>query len=777
MGLLSSIHKESIINLLSQTTKSSYILAFSDENGNLLEVVSESKHIMQFHIAILKSEPITSFFSIPNCKNLNELYKEPHKEGSLNQSAKFCSNNRAESLSEVANFMTSLHLSDLTIFRINPALFAAMISLNSYYHHLSSIRNQRIAITDNKGKLLAYTMPFNDIFPSSQKKLLGTNLSDILTIEQTESNSEETDSTELTEIIRINKGKEWSNFFKPILNSSTALNIDDNGNLIIANSSETEYSYLELVSGLNTDLSDFSIECGGIVTKGSTANIIIRGVSSDSIPMIQINPPDYLGYNISTIVNRLLLKKSAIPVGICDNIKIIENEPFLLSINKHDTKYTIKYNSKDEIVWNDNYPFSAKSFDRIYLFLRPNSSLTLSSFSIMSGPTLSVSARNSQPAIATTSFNENERFFHVHKRTEVWNDQMVQQYVFEEITDLKKNIINLERETERLSLLASEKDYIIGKSTSIMTINKNLSKVAKANLTVLIEGETGTGKDVLAKRIHMLSDRRDKPFIKIDCASIPGSLLESELFGHEKGAFTGAVSARKGRFELADGGIVFIDEISNIPINLQVKLLSVIQDKCIQRIGGLKKISLDIKFICATNIQISTLIKTGKLREDLSYRINQYRISLPPLRERREDIPLLSEYFLKEASAIYKREFNGFSEKTMAILCSLSWPGNIRELRNEILRMALLSEKPIIDDKLLFLNTNCKDLLRIKNRRKKRAKISEEMFVSSVKEFGGNVRKISEHLSIGRPLVYKLLKKSGINLDELRLNNTSRIKN
>jgi two-component system response regulator PilR (NtrC family) len=231
---------------------------------------------------------------------------------------------------------------------------------------------------------------------------------------------------------------------------------------------------------------------------------------------------------------------------------------------------------------------------------------------------------------------------------------------------------------------------IIGKSEKIQKVFELIKKIANSKSTVLITGESGTGKELVARAIHHNSDRRNKPFVSISCGAIPETLLESELFGHQKGAFTGADSDKKGLFEIADGGTFFLDEVTESPPSIQSKLLRVLQEKEFKRVGGVKDIKVDVRVIAATNKDLHNLIIDGKFREDLYYRLNVIPIELPPLRDRREDISLLVSHFINKYNSINKKDIKGISPKAMELLERYIWRGNIRELENVIERAVTL---------------------------------------------------------------------------------------
>src|SRR5271157_2007416 len=232
---------------------------------------------------------------------------------------------------------------------------------------------------------------------------------------------------------------------------------------------------------------------------------------------------------------------------------------------------------------------------------------------------------------------------------------------------------------------------IIGQSRAIRNVLEQVSIVAPTDATVLLHGETGTGKELVADAIHNLSRRRGRPFVRVNCAAIPSGLLESDLFGHEKGAFTGALMQKKGRFEIADRGSLFLDEIGDISLELQPKLLRAVQEQEFERLGSAKTIKVDVRIIAATHRDLRAMIRDEKFREDLFYRFNVFPIEIPPLRERREDIPLLVNYFVSKVARRMRRHIESIPKRAMEMLTNCPWKGNIRELANVIERAVILT--------------------------------------------------------------------------------------
>ncbi|MEW5977951.1 MAG: sigma 54-interacting transcriptional regulator [Acidobacteriota bacterium] len=237
--------------------------------------------------------------------------------------------------------------------------------------------------------------------------------------------------------------------------------------------------------------------------------------------------------------------------------------------------------------------------------------------------------------------------------------------------------------------------FVFGKSEKMKEVERIINQVAGADITVLIRGESGTGKELVAREIFQRSFRRDKPFVKVNCAAIPAGLLESELFGYEKGSFTGAISRKPGKFEFANHGTIFLDEISEMHPSLQAKLLHVLQDNEFSRLGGDEDVSVDVRVITATNRQIEKELQNGNFREDLYYRINVVSIHLPPLRERKEDVIDLSNHFLKKYSALFDKRCTPLSDATLSYFLTYDWPGNVRELENLIKKIVVLQNEEL----------------------------------------------------------------------------------
>lgn len=334
----------------------------------------------------------------------------------------------------------------------------------------------------------------------------------------------------------------------------------------------------------------------------------------------------------------------------------------------------------------------------------------------------------------------------------------------------KKNLV---KEVKVLRGMLSEQygfDNIIGKDKKMKDVLKLVAQAADTDSNVLIQGESGTGKELIAKTLHVASSRRDAPFIAVNCGAIPETLFESELFGHKKGAFTGAVSDRQGLLEKAQGGTFFFDEISEIPLSLQAKLLRVIQENEFYPLGGGEKVSLLVRMIAATNTNIVEEVKKGNFREDLYYRIHVIPIHLPPLRERKESIPLLAHHFLNEFRTRMKKPVKKFSSHAMEKLLQSSWPGNIRELKNVVEYSVAMSDSDIISEDLIVLNKADSSLDGVKTLKDAKFDFEREYLVELLELTQGNVTKAAKLAGKYRADLYELMKKCGLQADDFRKN-------
>lgn len=410
----------------------------------------------------------------------------------------------------------------------------------------------------------------------------------------------------------------------------------------------------------------------------------------------------------------------------------------------------------------------------------------------MNGLTLLQEVRRLQPSlpvIITTAYGTIESAVQAMKEGAV--DYILKPIKMDEMELLIEKSLTISRLRDENRELRQELKAIfghaniVGQHPSMQKVIQLIHQVAQTKATVLIQGESGTGKELVARAIHYESDRSSKPFVVINCAAIPANLLESELFGHEKGAFTGAVKTKKGRLELADKGTLFLDEIGEMPKELQVKILRVLEEQKFQRVGGTEDIEVDIRIIAASNKDLKQAVEADTFRDDLYYRLKVITIFLPPLRERKEDIPLLVDHFLKKHRGVCKKEIGGLSARAMQVLMDYSWPGNVRELENALLRGMVLCRGDLIDVEDLpeeladkaksappelekIVPSDRHELIQMKKQAQQRIKeeIEKNFIIEALRRGKGNILRSAAMVNMDRRQFQNLIKKYGISKED-----------
>ena len=341
---------------------------------------------------------------------------------------------------------------------------------------------------------------------------------------------------------------------------------------------------------------------------------------------------------------------------------------------------------------------------------------------------------------------------------------------------LREQAANLRKELDGVYGLQN----LIGKSRKMREVYEQLERAANLEMTVLLSGETGTGKELAARAIHQRGARREKRFVAINCGALPAELVESELFGHARGAFTGAAVAKAGLFEVASGGTLFLDEVGELPLPVQVKLNRVLQEKEVRRVGDTNVIKIDVRIVCATHRDLKAEVQAGLFREDLFYRLHVLPIRLPPLRERKEDIPLLAMHFLERHARNYHRDLTGFEPDALHALTLYAWPGNVRELENAVERSAAAASAQQIayrdlppevqarpEGKLpmeMLSNLPYKDAVEAA-----RERVSHDYLVAVMREFNGNVTRAAERAAMERESLHRLLRRHGLRSEDFKL--------
>ncbi|ACV61859.1 two component, sigma54 specific, transcriptional regulator, Fis family [Desulfofarcimen acetoxidans DSM 771] len=443
--------------------------------------------------------------------------------------------------------------------------------------------------------------------------------------------------------------------------------------------------------------------------------------------------------------------------GVCEMLKdVLEDEGF---------EITLAYNAKDALkIMETEFP------DTVLLDIRLPDADGIEVMDKLKQMGIEV------PVILMTAFGTTEIAIQAMKQGA--HDYLNKPLNLDELVLAVQKSIKMQRLVSEVAILREELDQetdsvdsFIGQSRHMQDVFKTIGKVVDSDITVLIQGESGTGKEVVARTIHSNSRRSSRPFIKINCATIPEQLMESELFGHEKGSFTGAVSQKAGKFEIAHNGIVFLDEIGELPLHTQAKLLRVLQEKEFERVGGTKSIEVDVRILAATNRNLEDMVQEGKFREDLYYRLNVVNVKLPPLRERKEDISLLINYFVKKFARKYNKNISGISQEAMIFAEKYAWPGNVREIKNVCEQAVVMARNSVLmlDDMPLIGNGN--GFLEFKNNAKisldtndKRslkdivAEVEKQVILKSLNENNWNRQNTAKALGLNRRSLYAKMK-------------------
>ena len=328
--------------------------------------------------------------------------------------------------------------------------------------------------------------------------------------------------------------------------------------------------------------------------------------------------------------------------------------------------------------------------------------------------------------------------------------------------------VRLESENQSLREKLDERSQLIGETPIMQSLRDQIAMAAPTNGRVLIHGENGSGKELVARAVHALSARRERAFVEVNCAAIPEELIESELFGHEKGAFTGAHSRRRGRFELADGGTIFLDEIGDMSFKTQAKVLRALEEQSFERVGGKDTVKVDVRVIAASNRDLPALIRDGRFREDLFYRLNVIPIEVPPLRARTEDIPLLIDHFIRIFSAENGKRVKTLSGEALAYFLAYDWPGNVRELRNMVERLVIMAPRDVIEADDLPAPLRTKERwgeggeARERTLREARDGFERAYILAELRANDWNMTRASERLGIERSHLYRKIKAYGI---------------
>lgn len=780
-----------------------YIGVYLNRNGMPTEIINQEVHLYRTFCDRLINNNIKSFYHIPDVSDLNDLFSEkfPTKTNYMDigyidpffvKQLRQSENEKPAIVWQSKNIIEQYEISDVyacaypitsvILLKLNADQFFGIVTFNDSFYQFRALGYSPVIVLDKDKNIVAYTAKLALMLNIKKSdELLNCNIQSISNSKTDDMFLEKhpfpVENIQWKEIVSWKKCQDIDDLFYKFANENSVDCFCESEKLIWSNNTKKEYAYLKLKNDLSFDNQELKIEIVFSSVDQTMPNIIIRG--RNNFPATYEDfPPDDFGFNLSRHYHfgkwNYMLKFATEHFLVLPSRKYIEGERIRISIEKHDNIIIIREN---DIILGEKLflsPNDTQNNNGCFLFLRPEQKIELFNFKVYTSKSHKSYQKKPPEPFLTIDYNNLHFDLKCSVISTVWDMNNVFLLVLADVTDLKTGLTFLENERKTLTKLLKSTDDFFSRSPKVEKIIKNLPIVSESNLSVMIQGETGTGKEVLARTIHNLSQRKNNPFVKLDCSSVPEGLMESELFGHEKGAFTGALTSHIGRFEQAQGGTLFLDEISNITRAIQAKLLGVLQDYKIQRLGGVETIPLDIRIIAASNLPIGPLVDKGLFREDLYYRINQYLFELPPLRERPEDIPILSDIFLDEVAALYGRKKLRLSSDAVDLLIRMPWRGNIRELKSLIHKAALfcrddeLHPDHFISDSIDIQTKPFRQTAYAKRKPRNSLDITQETIIEKLRHYNGNLNAIARDLSLSRPSLYKILDRYSINISRFR---------
>ncbi|MBL8028201.1 MAG: sigma-54-dependent Fis family transcriptional regulator [Fibrobacteres bacterium] len=765
-------------------TTSKYIAVLYNRRGEAVWGANRETHKHKDFVDALCQNHISKFYNVPPTDDLNSLkhsgfagaYSSINLTGYIGEAAeahfgsrefpRYPSRNIGERQFTPYPFYISYPASFMGLFKISDEAFLGIVSFTAMFQELIQLSDPPIIITDLNGVISGANFSLFKILPEeSGANILG---SSILSLGDWNRSC----LYEYAAMEKLRDVVSWSKEELPRVllceGDEPADIVEHAGGVRIKNSSKEKFTFIRCGREVRSDLGVFEIEITLFNEEKHFPGIVIG-----SGEYSQDETPDLQGYSLSFFSKEreLVLKKSAERVLSIILSEAKYNGKLSVTLRRNINVFTILINENIVGQWRDSNNVPEPDKTSIFLFLRPAEETTLSRIVIRHNNIFENVRKNSEKPLTLSLQNrkKDKRIYNVTSSQKVIDSTNLVLYQFEDVTDVEKSIAVLKTERDRLKRMVPETILFDGRTPSILRLKEDVKALAATNLTVLIEGETGTGKDILARSIHLLGRKKRSPFIKIDCSTIPESLIESELFGHERGAFTGATASRQGCFEEAEDGTLFIDEIANVSMATQGKLLNVLQDRVVRKLGGNRTISVNARIIAASNQPLQRLISEGKFRGDLYYRLNQIKLYVPPLRERRDDIPFLTEIFIKEYADLYGKECPVITHDVLTALCKYNWPGNIRELKNAVSQAVLFAEKQELslenfplERKTEYIRSGKRGGLR------KKVLLDRIQIVGAIENSNGNVARAAKVLRISRLKLYQLIEKEGIDISVYR---------
>ncbi|MBL8028443.1 MAG: sigma-54-dependent Fis family transcriptional regulator [Fibrobacteres bacterium] len=712
-----------------------YGLILLSNQGITTNIYNLDKNIRSEWLGTLLERPISDFYHIPEEKfsalRIQDIDKERNSVNSLRSYARYPSKSYVTDILLPNSEYSNESQSALYLFRTEAIIFG-VITFNQYLPAISLQNSDPMLITDERGKITA----FNDAFlilhgKSTPKDLLNNN--------------------KLRTLLQFKvKGK-----FRVRTSPNKPCPVKT---IDFSTNERNELNYIPLKLPLDCTIQNFEFSLKLTCLNGIPPSIVIRAAEND--------PSDKRGFLIGPTDEKgslILKKRHRLEKTAFCNPEIFKS-PMEFTISYYDGRIRYYINRVLYFSYEDFEGFS-DNLNKMGLSLavRPHSTISIN------GSNLSAS----KPGPGRNIFlyarvkAKTDNLYRVHEEATSINGVPRKCWRLENITGFEDEIERLKAKIEKELSQNRNSSAVIGRSEKMKSIKETVQILAAQARSLLIVGETGTGKEVLASHFHKLSQRADKPFIKLDCSSIPATLLESEMFGHEQGAYTGAIRSRAGKFEQAQGGTLFLDEIANISMETQAKLLGVIEDLKITRLGGHKTLSLDLNIVAASNRNMEELIKEGRFRTDLYYRLDRFRLELPPLRDRLEDLPEFCVLFIKEANSLYRRSVNTVSEEGYQKLYAHSWPGNVRELKNVINRAVLFCKGTKLTPELLEtgISSGSGDKSFTKPARRG---ITRENLEIALRRHEGSITLTASEFGVSRLTIYQRMKRYSLNASSFR---------
>ncbi|MBL8028032.1 MAG: sigma-54-dependent Fis family transcriptional regulator [Fibrobacteres bacterium] len=718
--------------------RSRYAAFVIDSAGNILEKLNPLGHLFDNTINEIQMVAIQESFKLPKFISLNEFFSAPPyvwlscgldeialeklnvMDFGFQKFPSFPYKPNYELKLFDQNYFSILPLINLILMKLNSEQFLGIVTFHSLLDQNSSLN----AIIDTDGQVVHYGRPFTRFLDSTHpESALNKPLDTILHFEEP--------------LLALSKA---------VITPEFKITFTQNELLYCSVPDGHSPRYFHLPVAL-----DFT-ECSFRITLHFHSDKeIVPSIGLNVMPPHPVRSADSESLSIFSLNTKTIVVKTREAEMAYFYHPVLEaKKSHSMVIERISRRFRIVLNGQQIGEFFFDWESEGSSSTGMALFVRQKEDYYIDQLFIETAP----SVKTGRIVICRTENQGFCKYYKIKAKPLLIGEKNTIQCTFENVTDLKENI-------NALSQIAREKNALQGLSSSMHRIHSQIKRIASTKISVLLEGETGCGKEVLAREIHKASDRKEKPFIKIDCAALPESLMETELFGHEKGAFTGATERHLGRFEQAQGGTVFLDEVANLTLSIQAKLLTVLQDLRIQRIGGNRAIPLDIRIIIATNISLRSLVKEKVFREDLYYRLNQFSIEVPPLRDRMEDLPLYAQEFMYETALQNGKEITGIEPGALKQLMLYKWPGNIRELRNVIQRAVLIADGNRIREQDLLLESEL--LLAKSGSIKKRTKgLSHAAIKALIADAKGNLRQAAETAGIHRATLYRWMEKHGI---------------